>query len=199
MTKIIGLTGGIGSGKTTVSKYIASKGIPVYIADDEAKKIMNKPSVIAEIKAIFTTDICTKDGRINRKKIASIVFNNKDKLNELNAIVHPKVRQHFKDWLTQHATEDFVVKEVAILFETKMDKECYKTILVTAPLEERIKRTMKRDNTTRENVLARMKNQLSEEEKIKRSDFIIVNNNLTETYKKTDSILKKFKIINKKS
>jgi len=191
MTKIIGLTGGIGSGKSTVAKYIASKGIPVYIADDEAKKIMDNEKVITEIKIIFTDDILTNDNKLDRVKIANIVFNNPDKLRELNAIVHPKVKIHFKNWLKKHKKNLFIIKEVAILFETGGDKECDAIILVTAPEEIRIQRTTTRDNLTVDNVRKRMNSQFSDIEKIKKSTFVINNINLEDTYFQVDEILEK--------
>jgi dephospho-CoA kinase len=190
MTKIIGLTGGIGSGKSTVAKYLASKGIPVYIADVEAKKIMESLDVINEIKNYFGETIISKHGKIKRKTLAKIVFNDKVKLEKLNSIVHPKVKQHFKDWIKLHKDEKFVVKEVAILFETKGNLECDKVILVTAPKDIRLKRVMKRDNVSENEILSRMNNQMPEEEKIAKSDYIIHNVNLEETYKQIDELLK---------
>ena len=153
MTKIIGLTGGIGSGKSTVANYIASKGIPVYIADEEAKKIMERDDVKQKIQNLFTESILNSDNSLNRKKIAEFVFNNPDKLKELNAIVHPEVRLHFKNWLKEHKNHPFIIKEVAILFETGGNKQCDKVILITAPEELRIERAMKRDNLTKKDVL----------------------------------------------
>ena len=99
MTRIIGLTGGIGSGKSTVANYIASKGIPVYIADEEAKKLMDSKVIIKKIQAIFEESILTNEGNLDRKKIASIVFNSPEKLVELNNIVHPEVKKHFTNWV----------------------------------------------------------------------------------------------------
>ena len=162
MTKIIGLTGGIGSGKSTVANYIASKGIPVYIADEEAKKIMERDDVKQKIQNLFTESILNSDNSLNRKKIAEFVFNNPDKLKELNAIVHPEVRLHFKNWLKEHKNHPFIIKEVAILFETGGNKQCDKVILITAPEELRIERAMKRDNVTKKDILVRINNQLPE-------------------------------------
>jgi dephospho-CoA kinase len=190
MTKIIGLTGGIGSGKSTVAKYIASKGIPVYIADEEARKIMTNEKVIAEIQTIFSESVLTNEDKLDRVKIANIVFNNPDKLKELNAVVHPKVKKHFVNWLKRHKNDPFIVKEVAILFETGGDKECDAVILVTAPEEIRIQRTTVRDNSTVDNVKKRMNNQLPDAEKVKKSTFVINNINFEETYFQVDEILK---------
>jgi dephospho-CoA kinase len=190
MTKVIGLTGGIGSGKSTIANYIASKGIPVYIADEEAKKLMDSKEISSKIQAIFQENILTGVGKLNRKKIASIVFNSPEKLAQLNAIVHPEVQKHFSNWLKNHKNVPFVIKEVAILYETGSNLSCYKIILVTAPQEIRIQRAMKRDNIDRDNILKRIQNQLSEEEKIKKSDFVINNIELQNTFNEVDEILK---------
>lgn len=190
MTKIIGLTGGIGSGKSTVASYIASKGIPVYIADEEAKKIMELPEVILEVQQLFDENILLENNQLNRAKIAEIVFKNPQKLQELNAIIHPKVKLHFMNWLKLHEDFPFVVKEVAILFETDGDASCDKVILVTAPEDVRIKRVMQRDKTKMINVKNRIKNQLSDQEKKAKSDFIIENIDIDTTFKQVDKVLK---------
>ena len=190
MTRIIGLTGGIGSGKSTVATYIASKGIPVYIADEEAKKLMDSKRISTKIQAIFSENILSEKRKLDRKKIATIVFNSPEKLSELNAIVHPEVKEHFANWLKKHKNAPFVIKEVAILFETKGNLSCDKVILITAPQEIRIERAMKRDNVDRESILKRIQNQLPEEEKIQKSDFVVYNIELQNTFKEVDQILK---------
>lgn len=190
MTRIIGLTGGIGSGKSTVATYIASKGIPVYIADEEAKKLMDSKVIIKKIQAIFEENVLTDEGNLDRKKIGSIVFNQPEKLAQLNAIVHPEVKKHFEKWVKKHKNQSFVVKEVAILFETGGNLACDKVIMITAPEEIRIERAMKRDNIDRESVLSRIKNQLPEEEKIKMSNFVVYNTDLQNTFSQIDQILK---------
>ncbi len=191
MTKIIGLTGGIGSGKSTVANYIASKGIPVYIADDEAKRLMELDEAKQKIQSLFSESIFKKDQTLNRKRIAELVFNNPSKLQELNAVVHPLVHQHFKNWVKEHENFPFVIKEVAILFETGGNKQCDKVILITAPEDLRIERACNRDNVDRETVLNRMKNQLPEAEKELLSDYVIHNIDLKQTFKEVDVILKK--------
>jgi dephospho-CoA kinase len=190
MTKIIGLTGGIGSGKSTVASYIASKGIPVYIADEEAKKIMELPEVISEVQQLFDEDVLLENNQLNRTKIAEIVFKNPQKLQELNAVIHPKVKLHFINWLKQYEDFPFIVKEVAILFETGGDASCDKIILVTAPEEVRIQRVMQRDKTNSINVKNRIKNQLSDKEKKAKSDFVIENIDMNNTMKQVDKVLK---------
>ena len=190
MTKIIGLTGGIGSGKTTVANYLIEKNIPVYIADDEARKITDLKKVISKIKEVFGEEVIKND-KINRVALANIVFNDKEKLTQLNEIIHPEVKKHFKKWLKSKLDYKFVIKESAILFESMSYLDCDAVILVTAPLETRIERTIKRDNSSRESVLQRINNQMLEKEKINKSDYIIQNTSLTETYSQIDKLLKK--------
>lgn len=187
-TKIIGLTGGIGSGKTTIANYIQSKGIPVYISDAEAKKVMEQPEIIAKINATFNEDITTNNV-LDRQKLANIVFNNPEKLKQLNAIVHPAVKIHFENWVKKNQHLPIIVKEAAILFESGSYKDCDAVISVITPLETRIERVILRDNTTREKVLQRVNNQLSDELRIEKSDYIIKNESFEEAKKQTDQIL----------
>ncbi|CAM3706039.1 dephospho-CoA kinase [Flavobacterium gelidilacus] len=188
MTKIIGLTGGIGSGKTTVANYLIAKGIPVYIADLEARKITESKKVINQIEKVFGVDVI-ENNKVNRTILATIVFKDKEKLAQLNAIIHPEVKKHFKKWLKSKVDFKFVVKESAILFESGSYKDCEVIILVTAPLETRIERTMKRDNVDRESVLQRINNQMPEEEKKIKSDYIIQNTSLKDTHIQLDELL----------
>lgn len=189
MTKIIGLTGGIGSGKSTIASYFKALGVPVYIADDEAKKLMYDPDTVKKVQSVFEENVI-ENHVLNRKKIAALVFSNPQKLEQLNSIVHPEVKKHFISWLKIHKKEPFIIKEAAILFESGSYKDCDKIIVVTAPEEIRIDRVMQRDKVTKEQVLERMKNQWTEEEKIKRSDFVIENIDLKESEKKVNEILK---------
>ena len=177
MTKVIGLTGGIGSGKSTIASYFSSLGVPVYIADDEAKKILYTPDAVTEIKEAFGEDVFT-DAMPDRQKIATLVFNNPDKLKTLNSIIHPKVKEHFLAWVQNNHNAPFVIKEAAILFESGSYKDCDKIILVTAPAEVRIMRVMQRDNITREKVVERMANQWEDGKKELLSDYIIHNTEL---------------------
>ena len=188
MTKIIGLTGGIGSGKTTIARYIESKGVPVYIADIEAKKVMEQPKIITALQTAFGTDIVSND-TVNRTKLSKIVFNNPEKLAILNRIVHPAVKEHFKDWLNVHQSSPFVVKETAILFETGGNNDCYKTITVVAPLDIRIERVVKRDGITKEQVKQRMNNQWTDRQRIEASDFVVINERIDTARKQVDEIL----------
>jgi dephospho-CoA kinase len=198
MTKIIGLTGGIGSGKTTIANYFRSMGVPVYIADDEARKITQTPEVITEIKNIFGNAVFENE-ILSREKLAEIVFSNPEKLNQLNAIVHPAVRKHFDEWFLDHAEAPFIIYEAAILFESGRYKDCDLIITVTAPLESRIERVIKRDNTTREHVLKRMNMQWNDEQRLSKSDFVIENTDSETAKVAAAEILKILKIKQKES
>ncbi|KQS53341.1 MAG: dephospho-CoA kinase [Flavobacterium sp.] len=188
MTKIIGLTGGIGSGKSSIAKHIESLGIPVYIADTEAKKILDTADVIAKVIALFGNDIL-ENGKIDRKKIAALVFQDPEKLKKYNAIIHPEVYLHFQNWVKQHNNYPLVVKEAAILFESGSYKDCDKIILVTAPKENRIQRVMKRDAVTREAVEQRMSHQWDDETKKSMSDFVIENIELEKAKQSAENII----------
>lgn len=190
MTKIIGLTGGIGSGKTTIAKYIASLGIPVYIADDEAKKILELPETIHAIKQIFGIDVFD-DEKLSKDKLAKIVFNNPENLNQLNQIVHPAVKQDFNNWLERHKQFPIVVKEAAILFESGSYKDCDAIITVVAPLDIRIQRVIDRDKTNVKNVMDRIKNQWTDEMRIAKSDYVVDNVDINKAMSQIDEILKK--------
>lgn len=177
---IVGLTGGIGSGKTTVAGFFKELGVPVYIADVEAKKLMNTSKVlIKKIKKLFG-DGAYVDNQLNKPFIAKKIFNNKDLLKQMNAIVHPKVAKHFKKWVEKQDAP-YVIKEAAILFENDGYKQCNLVITVTADEVTRIERVLKRDNTTKEKIKAIMQNQWPEEKKIALSDFVITNNILEDT------------------
>nr|WP_315148915.1 dephospho-CoA kinase [uncultured Flavobacterium sp.] len=189
MTKIIGLTGGIGSGKTTIANHFAAAGIPVYIADDEARKIMQSPEIVEDIKNTFGESIFD-NSILNREKLSQIVFNNPDKLALLNAIIHPAVRKHFKNWVTRHQDAPFVIYEAAILFESGSYKKCDFIITVTAPIEVRIQRVIQRDKTTREQVLRRINAQWNDEQRSSKSDFILENTDAESTKIEIDKILK---------
>ncbi|MNQ00447.1 Dephospho-CoA kinase [compost metagenome] len=193
MTKIIGLTGGIGSGKTTIANYFSSLGIPVYIADDEAKKITQTSEVIDSIKKTFGEAIFD-NGLLNRQKLAEIVFNDPEKLKQLNAIIHPAVKKHFDKWILDHKAYPFVIYEAAILFESGNYKNCDIIITVTAPLETRIQRVIERDKTTREHVLKRMEAQWNDEQRISKSDFVIENTTIETAKLEVEKILKILKI-----
>ncbi|MFV8379626.1 dephospho-CoA kinase [Flavobacterium sp. LB3R33] len=193
MTKIIGLTGGIGSGKTTIANYFKSFGIPLYIADDEARKIMQSAEITEAIKNVFG-DTIFENEKLNREELAKIVFNNPEKLEKLNKIVHPAVKKHFEQWLLQHTAAPYVIYEAAILFESGSYKNCDLIITVTAPVESRIQRVVERDKTTRELVLKRINAQWTDEQRISKSDFIIENTSIETTKLEVVKILKILKI-----
>ena len=178
--KIVGLTGGIGSGKTTVAKQFQALGIPVYIADEEAKKLMNGSKIIKRKLIALFGDEAYKDNTLNRPFLADKIFNNAENLEKMNAVVHPKVASHFKNWVKKQIAP-YVLKESAILFENGAYKDCDLIITVTAPLELRKKRLLKRDNTTLEKIQAIINNQWSDESKISKSHFVITNKDLEET------------------
>lgn len=193
MMKIIGLTGGIGSGKTTVANHFIAAGIPVYIADDESRKIMQSPEILKKIEKIFGS-VIFKNEVLNRQKLAEIVFSNSDKLKQLNDIIHPAVKKNFGNWILNYKNSPFVIYETAILFESGSYKDCDKIITVTAPLETRIERVIQRDKTSRENVLKRIKMQWTDDQRLGKSDFVIENINPEITKSEVGKILKILKI-----
>lgn len=172
----VGITGGIGSGKTTVCRVFALLGIPVYYADEAAKELMQThPAILAGLRELFGEEAFDAAGAPDRKKIAALVFHDKEKLAKLNALVHPLVRKHFDDWLEAQAGAPYTLKEAAILFESGTYEQMDKIITVAAPVEIRIERVINRDKVTADDVRKRLANQMSDEEKIKRSDYVIFN------------------------
>ena len=171
----VGITGGIGSGKTTVCQIFATLGIPIYYADVRAKELMvSDADLIQQIKKLFG-DNAYHEGELNRKYIAEKAFHDKNLLQQLNAIVHPAVFQDTLNWFQTHHDKAYTLYEAAIMFESGSYKLMDKMISVFAPLEDRISRTMKRDHISREEVLERVDKQMPEEEKMKRADFVIYN------------------------
>lgn len=172
----IGITGGIGSGKTTVSKIFNILGIPVYNADIEAQKLMvSQPLLIENIKLNFGENAYLKSGDLNRKYISDIVFNDTKQLQVLNNIVHPAVFNNFFEWCNLQNTP-YVLKEAALLFETNFYKKNDYNILVSAPLQMRISNVIKRDNVSSQKVLSIINKQMPEENKELLADFVIHNN-----------------------
>jgi dephospho-CoA kinase len=172
---LVGLTGGIGSGKTTVCQVFEKMGIPIYNADERAKAITeNDQQVKEKIKIRFGSTIYTSEG-LNREKLASIVFDDPIALSGLNHIVHPAVEKDYHNWLKEHKDAPYTIKEAAIIFETGSYKEFDKIILITAPEQLRISRVVKRNSVNPEEVKKRIANQASDEYKIQLSDFVIVN------------------------
>lgn len=188
--KIIGLTGGIGSGKTTVAHFIEEFGFPVYYSDDRAKTIVNDSEDLKiKIKELLGEEAYDSNGFYNRKYVAEKVFNNKDLLHELNEIIHPAVKIDFEEWLEKQ-TKYLVFKETALLFELKLNRQCYKSLLVTAEDNIRTKRVMDRDGKTYREVESVMEKQMPEKDKIKLADCIIYNNtNLEDLKEQTERII----------
>lgn len=188
----IGITGGIGSGKSTVAKIIEVLGFPVYYSDHEAKMLMNSSDEIREeLNNHFGIDFYS-EGQLNRKLLADKIFQNKEELNFVNQLVHPLVRQDFYLW-SERQLSKIVFQESALLFETGNEKNFSATILVTASDELRIQRVMKRDNCSRASVLERMKNQLPESEKIAKANFVLYNNENESLIQQTLSVVKEIK------
>ncbi len=172
----VGITGGMGSGKTTVCKIFRILGIPVYLADDSAKQLMTTDKTLQQkIISIFGPDAYLADGALNRKLISDLAFQDPNKLSQLNEAVHPAVLKDSETWHNAQENVPYTLKEAALLFESGSYKFLDKVITVVAPLELRIRRIMQRDNTTREAILARIGQQMQDDEKISLSDFVIQN------------------------
>lgn len=174
---LVGITGGIGSGKTTVSKVFKSLGVPVYYADDRAKQLMVQDDVlVSDIKALFGEESYDRQGQLNRTYLAERVFSDAAELEKLNALVHPAVGRDFASWVKAHHAHPYLLKEAALIFEAGSYKQLDQVIVVTAPKEERVKRVLLRDfHRSREQVLAIIEKQLSEAERKRRADYIIDN------------------------
>ena len=180
LTYIVGLTGGIGSGKTTVARFFNELGVPIYIADDEAQKLMTEsPLLKRELIALFGPKVYD-NGQLNKVLISESIFSNKATLKAMNNIVHPVVALHFNKWLNLQETP-YVIKEAAIFFENGSYKSLDAIITVVAPEEFRIKRVMSRDLKPLKQIKAIMNNQWSDKKKIKMSDFVVENTNLKQT------------------
>ncbi|GIM60271.1 dephospho-CoA kinase [Capnocytophaga canis] len=174
---VVGLTGGIGSGKTTIARMFQDLGIPVYISDIEAQKIIETDPVVKRRIIKEFGELAYIDGKYNRRYIADIVFNDKHKLQKLNNIVHPALALHFQRWKDMQKSL-YIIKEAAILFESGAYKQCDYIITVTAPEQERIRRVVERDQVTEKLVRERMRNQWTDEERIKLSDEVVDNINI---------------------
>ena len=184
---IVGLTGGIGSGKTTVAKMFKKLGVPVYNSDKQAKKLMRRSKKVKKRITALLGDQAYNGNELNSAFIAKKVFSDKKKLIELNGIVHPAVRKHFKKWAEKQEAP-YVIQEVAIIFENGIQESYDKIILVTAPKDLRIKRIKDRDKVTEKKILERMDNQWSDNEKKPLSDFVIENIDLEKTKLKINEI-----------
>jgi len=185
--KVVGLTGGIGSGKTTVLSMFLDLGVPVYIADIEAKKLTNTSKVIRKkIIALLGKNSYLKT-EINKKYVAAMIFNDDELLKKVNKIIHSKVAHHFKKWVDKQ-NGVYCIKETAILFESASYKLCDYTILITSPKEERLKRVKNRDQLTRKEIENRMNHQWSDIEKSQLADVVIENVHLKDTQNKVEEV-----------
>lgn len=185
--KLVGLTGGIGSGKTTVSKMFADLGVPVYNSDSQAKALMNHSAKLREQIIQLLGNEAYQEGKLQRGYIAEKVFANPELLQQLNALVHPEVKKDFLQWASDQDYH-YVIQEAAILIENGSHAAFDKIILVTAPLEDRIARILKRDSTSREAVLERVQHQWEDTRKAQFADYIIENIRLEDTRKQVAAI-----------
>jgi dephospho-CoA kinase len=195
--KIIGLTGGIGSGKSTVLALFKALGALTYVADIEAKKLMDEDAALKHQIIKLFGEQAYVNGKLNNAHIASVVFSNKEKLSALNALVHPKVREDFKHFIKDQKA-DFIIYEAAILFESGSNTFCDYIITVIADFELKTERIIKRDGVSEAQILERMKNQSTDDFKIKKSDFVVRNHHLNATKQQVLTIfemLKKLKNI----
>lgn len=190
--KIIGLTGGIGSGKSTVSRLLEIMGIPVYMADTESKKLVNtSPCIRKQLIAAFGPQLY-RNGVLDIAMLASLIFGNKENLQYANSVIHPAVFEDFKHWAEQQMQSPFVVIESAILFDSGFNKTVDITVNVSAPLEIRIRRVEKRDQISQESIEARINSQMPEEERNRLSDYIILNDEIHALLPQIENLLNLF-------
>jgi len=172
----VGITGGIGSGKSTICNVLKNLGVPIFSSDDVGKQLLNNDDNLKRlIKKTFDSDMFTSTGSLDRERMAKLVFNNPDELKKLNELVHPRVKAEFDSWCKKNEKRPYVVKEAAILFETGQHKELDKMVTVFCPKEERIQRILKRDDTTQGSIEKRMIHQFSDAERNALADYIILN------------------------
>lgn len=190
---VIGVSGGIGSGKTILCQLYQAMAYPIFYADTVAKEISNSAEVIAQIKTTFGSGVLNADGSIARQTLANIVFKDEEALHTLNSILHPKVGEAFEKWTLENAKADFGFYEAAILFEKGLQSKCAYSILVTAPVETKIKRVQKRSAISREEVLARMGKQWPDEKKRILADFIVDNSGNKSLIEQANKILEHIK------
>ena len=187
----IGLTGGIGSGKSTVASLLELYGIPVYTADEESKHLLvSSPSIREKLSALLGNSIYDADG-LNRRRMASLIFNDTNLLQQVNAIIHPEVARHFRSWVERQTTQ-YAVLESAILYESHFDQQVDCCLMVYAPRELRMKRIMKRDYATETEIQQRMQHQLPDEEKRKRADYVIYNDEKQPLIPQVEKIIELF-------
>lgn len=189
--KIVGLTGGIGSGKSVVADLLKVYGIPVYDSDSRSKMLcQTDAALILNLKKLFGNEVYHPDGSLNRPYMAKAIFNDKKLLQASNSIIHPAVSKDFTIW-AECQNAPFIVQETAILFEAGLEKRYDAIVCVTAPEELRLQRTCSRTGLNKEEVLARMHNQLSDEERIRRSDILLINDEITPLIPQIEDLIKK--------
>ena len=171
----LGLTGGIGSGKSTIARIFQELGIAVYYADVEAKKFLLHENVIQKLRALFGEGIIANNGAVDKVALAAIVFTNENELKKLNALIHPLLEEDFRLWAEKRKSEKYIVKEAAILFEAGFDKSVNQIITVSAPEQQRIERVIKRDGVSQQQVLDRISKQWTDRQREDKSDFVIYN------------------------
>ena len=173
--KVVGLTGGIGSGKSTVSRVLDIMGIPVYIADTESKRLTESSPIIREKLTERFGTVLYATGKLNKALLASLIFEDEANRNYVNSVIHPMVRADFEQWKDRQTHSPFVVLETAILFETGRFRSVDVSVTVAAPEELRIRRIALREGWSHASIVSRIRSQLSEEERIRRSDYVIYN------------------------
>jgi len=173
----VAVTGNIGSGKTMISRFFETLRVPVFYADREAKKLYDNPVVLKKMTEMFGPDLLNNSGKLNKNKLAEIIFNDKANLEKINAFIHPRVRDKFNQWLTEQKDQPYCIQEAAIVFETGLYKQFDKIILVYAPEDMLIERVMKRDSVAQNQVLKRLENQMPQKLKAELADYILNNNN----------------------
>lgn len=172
----VGLTGGIGSGKSLVARILHAFGVPVYDSDSATKQLyITNPALKSKLIQSFGEQAYYEDGQLNRRFLGNLVFNDKSKLKLINEIVHPFVKLDFEEWLKTKKHKEYVVKEAAVLIESGAYRQVDKIVVVTAPREIRIDRVMKRDKTSKEEVIKRIDNQLSDEKMLSFANYVVVN------------------------
>ena len=182
----IGITGGMGAGKSTMCKIFGQLGVSIYYADSRAKFIMsNNQELKKAITENFGWDAYTRKDELNREYLAKVVFNNDEKLELLNNLVHPAVKNDYEQWAQEHRDEPYSLKEAALLFESMSYKTLHKVIVIASPIETRIERIMKRDHVKREDILKRIQNQSTDRERMNKADWVIYNDGVRSLIEQT--------------
>ena len=193
--KVIGLTGGIGTGKTTIAKCFSLLGVPIFNSDTTAKKLYSEAEIVRAVTKILGETVLDSTGEINKTEMAKLIFNDNEKLTAINGLIHPFVKRKFEFFCSKHSHANYVIKEAAILFESGSYKDCHKIISISSPIELRIKRIKERDGNSKEEIKVRMDKQWSAEKISKSSDYVIVNNERRLVYPQVIEIDNKLRLI----